>query len=186
MSLLTPEEKAKVKAAHDKAIQQNPVLEQKMKEAKQAIEVARKEMHAAMIKVDPSVEPILAKMMPPKWGEKHAEGSASGVNQAPGGIGKPWNQGGPGGDHGKGMANLSESERQQLRSVREQVKQDPAVVAAHEAVKNAATPEAREEAQNTLRDAMHAAMVKADPSIEPILEKMRPGGSAQPLPSPSN
>ena len=175
MGALSPAERAQVKAAHDKAIQQDPSLEQKMKETRQAMESARKEMHAAMIKADPSVEPILAKMMPPRWVEKH-QGSGPDANHV--------SQGGGGADKGKGLANLTESERQQVMALREQVKQDPSVVAAHEAVKNATTPEAREQAHGKLRDAVHAAMIKADPSIEPILEKMHPGGAAQSSPTP--
>ena len=184
MTALSPEEKTKVKAAHDKAIQQDPTLEQKMKDARQAMENARQEMHAAMIKVDPTVEPILAKMMPPKWGGRHEGGGAPAPNQSPGVGAKPWHQGGQSGEHGKGMENLNESERQKLMSLRETVKQDPAVQAAHEALKSAATPEAREQEQQKLRDAMHAAMIKADPSIEPILEKMHPGAPPQPSLSP--
>jgi len=64
MGGLSPAEKAQVKAAHDKAIQQDPSLEQKMKDARQAMESARKEMHAAMIKADPAIAPILEKMHP--------------------------------------------------------------------------------------------------------------------------
>jgi hypothetical protein len=184
MAVLSPEEKARVKSAHDKAIQQDPSLEQKMKDARQAMESARKEMHAAMIKADPSVEPILAKMMPPRWGEKHDGKGVQGGKQGGEQVAKPSGQGGPGGDKGKGMANLTESERQQVMALREQVKQDPAVIAAHEAVKSAATPEAREQAHGKLRDAMHAAMIKADPSIAPILEKMHPGSAPQSSPTP--
>jgi len=184
MGGLSPAERAQVKAAHDKAIQQDPSLEQKMKDARQAMESARKEMHAAMIKADPSVEPILAMMMPPRWGDKHDGNGVQGVKQGGEQGAKPWGQGGPGGEKGKGMANLTESERQQVMALREQVKQDPGVIAAHEAVKSATTPEAREQAHGKLRDAMHAAMIKADPAIAPILEKMHPGSAPQSSPTP--
>lgn len=72
------------------------------------------------------------------------------------------------------MANLSEAERQQVKAAHEQVKNDPAVAAAREAMKSAATPEARQAAEKTLHQASRDAMVKADPSIEPILEKLHP------------
>jgi hypothetical protein len=41
--------------------------------------------------------------------------------------------------------------------------QDPAVQAAHEKMR---------QAHKEFRDAMHAAMLKADPSIQPILSKI--------------
>jgi hypothetical protein len=175
ISVLTPDERDKVKAAHDKAIELDPTLDQKMKEAHQLMESARKEMHAAMIKADPSVEPILAKMMTHRGGKKNERSTSSPDSKQAGGAADA---------HRKGMANLSESERQQLMSLREQVKQDPSVVAAHEAVKNASTPDAREKAHAALRSAIDAAMIKADPGIEPILAKMHQEGAAQPSPSP--
>ena len=194
MANLSEAERAQVKAAHDKAIQQNPALDQKMKAAHQAMEEAKKAMHDAMVAVDPTVEPILAKMMPPKWSGKHdgapanqvtQNGSSpSGTNASPG-I-RPWQQ--PGHHEPAGMANLTESERQQLKSLHEQVKNDPAVLAAKEAKQNATTPEARHAAEESLQQAMHGAMMKANPSIEPILTKLHPmgngGGVVQPTPTP--
>ncbi len=84
MAKLSDEERAQVKAAHDKAIQHDPSLDEKMvtahrammeamkaahlameeamKPAHLATEEAEKSMHDAMIAADPSVEPILSKM----------------------------------------------------------------------------------------------------------------------------
>ena len=197
---LSDAERAQVKAAHDKAIQQNPTLDQKMKAAHQAMEDARKSMHDAMVAIDPSVEPTLAKMMPPKWAGKH-EGTGNQVGRntvvSPTATpsrtnantnANPWQQ--PVHHEPAGMARLTESERQQLKSLHEQAKNDPAVLAAKEAKRNAATPEARHAAEESLHQAMNAAMIKADPSIEPILAKLRPdanggGASGQSAPSPS-
>jgi hypothetical protein len=72
------------------------------------------------------------------------------------------------------MANLSDAERQQLKALHEQVKNNPAVTAAREAMKSASTPEARRDAEKALHEVRRDAMVKADPSIKPILEKLRP------------
>src|SRR5215471_16961710 len=59
------------------------------------------------------------------------------------------------------LANLSPEERQKLQAARQKAMQDPSVQAAH--------------------DKMHAAMLKADPSVQPILDKIpaqrRRGGS---------
>lgn len=163
---LSEEDRQKVKAAHDTAIQKDPTLEQGMKDARQAMEKARKAMQDAMVAVDPSVAPILAKMNPKQGGpdQKGPEGNGP----------KPWKRGGP----GQGMANLTESEREQLKAAHEKVKNDPSVVAAHEAKKNATTPEARHAAEEALHKAGREAMIKADPSIAPILEKLHPSGGS--------
>lgn len=171
MAGLTREEKDRVKAAHDKAVAQDPTLEQKMEEAHKA-------MYDAMVAVDPSVAPILDKMKPGKMGkmgEKH-DGPPSSDQKGK----KDGNKGdnGQAGDsrHGPpGMASLTESERGQLKALHEQVKSDPAVSAAREAVQNAATPDARRSAEEAAKQVVHDAMIKADPSVEPILEKLRAG-----------
>ena len=180
MANLSDTERAQVKAAHDKAIQQDPELDQKMKTAHQAMEEAKKSMHDAMIAVDPTVEPILAKMMPPKWAGKHESGQSGPSSQS--GIASPssstnanaW-------QHFRhhepaGMANLTESERQQLKSLHEQVKNDPAVIAAKEAKRSATNPEARHTAEESMHQVINDAMIKADPSVEAILEKLHPPG----------
>lgn len=142
------------------------------------MEAARKEMNDAMIKADPSVEPILAKIMPPKRDWKQNGGANQGGKEAS----RPWKHDGSG---GKGMANLSEAERQQVKTLHEQVKNDPAVAAAREAMKSAATPEARQAAEKALHQASREAMLKADPSIEPILEKLNPKAAERPSATPA-
>ena len=61
------------------------------------------------------------------------------------------------------LANLSPEERQKLQAARQKAIQDPAVQAAHEKMRAA---------HKEFRDAMHAAMLKADPSIQPILNRI--------------
>ena len=61
------------------------------------------------------------------------------------------------------LANLSPEERQKLQPAREKAMQDPAVQAAHDKMR---------QAHKDFRDAMHAVMLKADPSILPILNKI--------------
>jgi hypothetical protein len=89
------------------------------------------------------------------------------------------------------MANLTESERQQLKSLHEQVKNDPAVIAAKQAKRSATNPEARHAAEESMHQVINDAIIKADPSVEAILEKLHPsggtggGGAGQPSASPS-
>jgi hypothetical protein len=64
MANLTRTERIQVKLAHDKAIQQKPELDQKIKAARLIMEEARKSTYQARVEVDPNVEPLLEKMMP--------------------------------------------------------------------------------------------------------------------------
>jgi hypothetical protein len=61
-------------------------------------------------------------------------------------------------------ANLSEAERAKLRAAHQKAMSDPTVKAAHEKLR---------QARHEFREVMHPAMVKADPSVQPILEKLR-------------
>jgi hypothetical protein len=65
----------------------------------------------------------------------------------------------------QGLSNLSPDERQKLQAARQTAMQDPAVQAAHDKMR--AT-------HKEFHDAMRAAMLKADPSIQPILNKIPP------------
>jgi hypothetical protein len=178
MSQLSDAERSQLKAAHDKAIEQDPTLQEKMKEAYDTMEAARQGMNDAMVKFDPGVEAILAKIVPPK-----REWKKEGWPNQGGKTLRPWKYDSPG---GKGMANLSVAERQRVKVLHEQVKNNPAIVAARDAMKQATTPDARKEAARNLYQARRGAMVKADPSIEPILEKLRPQAAEQPNTTPAD
>jgi Heavy-metal resistance len=84
---------------------------------------------------------------------------------APVSQGQPSDQPGKGWrhNHEERFANLSPEERQKVEAAHQKAMQDPAVQAAHEKMR---------QAHRELYDAMHAAMLKADPSIQPILDKM--------------
>lgn len=186
MPLLTKEERQQLKAAHDAAIQQDPSLKQKIEAAHQAMEAASRAMSDAMIKIDPSIAPIMAKIAPKKWERRFCPPSAtntntsgnSGTNKQNQNMTAPnaqWHH--QGGMH-QGFANLSPAEQSQLKAAREQAKNDPAVIAAQAAIKSSSTPAERHAAGEVMRQVMHDAMIKADPSIAPILEKLY-GPSAQ-------
>jgi len=64
------------------------------------------------------------------------------------------------------FANLSADEREKLKAARQKAMQDPLVQAAQEK---------RRQADKEFHDALHASMLKADPSIQPILDKMPKG-----------
>jgi hypothetical protein len=62
-------------------------------------------------------------------------------------------------------ANLSEEDRARLRAAHQKAMADPAVRAAQERLR---------QARREFRELMRPAMLRADPSIQQILDKMRP------------
>jgi|SRR5947209_1985302 len=79
------------------------------------------------------------------------------------------NNGGPGrgGRWQQRLANLSPEEREKLKAARQKAMQDPSVQAAHEKMR---------QARREFMASMRAAMLKADPAIQPVLEKIpKPG-----------
>ncbi|MEY2479656.1 MAG: hypothetical protein QOI04_583 [Verrucomicrobiota bacterium] len=75
--------------------------------------------------------------------------------------GKGWHK-----HHGERFANLSPEEREKLKAAHQKAMQDPALQAAHVKMR---------QARKEFRDAMHAALLKADPSIQPVIDKMKAG-----------
>ena len=59
--MLTQDERAELKAAHDAAIKADPSLETDGKALQEQFKAYEKKMHDAMVAADPKVEPILAK-----------------------------------------------------------------------------------------------------------------------------
>ena len=76
-------------------------------------------------------------------------------------AGKGWHR-----HHGERFANLSPDEREKMKAAHQKAMQDPAVQAAHAKMR---------QAHKEFREAMHAAMLKADPSIRPVIDKMKAG-----------
>ncbi|MEY2488664.1 MAG: hypothetical protein QOC70_606 [Verrucomicrobiota bacterium] len=62
-------------------------------------------------------------------------------------------------------ARLTEEERSKLKAAHQKAMADPAVWAARERLR---------QARREFREIMRPALLKADPSLQPILEKMRP------------
>lgn len=79
----------------------------------------------------------------------------------------------------KALANLSDAERQQLKAAMHGIKDDPRLAAAHQAIREAQTKEARAEAKSAARQLRHDLLLKADPTLGPILDKIHPGKPAR-------
>ena len=62
------------------------------------------------------------------------------------------------------LANLTDDERSRLRAAHQKALSDPAVQAAREKLK---------QARREFREVLRPALLKADPSIQPILDKLR-------------
>ena len=71
------------------------------------------------------------------------------------------------GGHMKAISKLTPEERQKLKAAHQAALQDPAVKSAEAQKGNG------KEGKRAYREAVRAAMLKADPSVQPILEKMR-------------
>jgi hypothetical protein len=61
-------------------------------------------------------------------------------------------------------ASLSEEERSKLKAAHQKAMEDPAVRAAHDRLK---------QARREFREVMRPAMLKADPTLQPIFDKLR-------------
>ncbi len=156
---LSPEIRERFEAARAKALE-DPALkalkEQAEKSNKEFFEALRKRMN----EVDPGLEALVR-------GKGKPEGSREG---------RQWNRDGKNaGDREKrGPARLDEGERQRLMTAREAAKADPAVQAAKKKLKEAATPEERRAAFKEFSKTLREAILKADPTMESLLDKMPP------------
>lgn len=151
LAMLTADERAKLKAAH-RAAMQDPAVQAAKAQRDENRRAFRQTLRAAMLKADPSVGPVLDKLRAARGGR---------------------------GGHAmrerlhRRLAALDETERAKLRAAHEGVKDDPAVAAARTQMERAATPEDRRQAHRLMAEAMRNAMLRNDPTVGPILEKMR-------------
>lgn len=74
--------------------------------------------------------------------------------------------------HKKNLANLTHAERAQFKAAMRQVKGDPQLASARQARKEAQTKESRVAARESMRNTRRDLLLKADPALAPILEKM--------------
>lgn len=154
---LPPEVRQRFETARNQALE-----DPKIKELRSNVEAANRQffdaMRKKMLEIDPGLKDIV---------EQQARGAGKGPKEEKEGRRE-------GGGRDAGFANLTDAEKQQLMAAREKAKSDPAVLAAGKAKDEASTPEARKATGEEFRKAMHVAMLKADPSIGPVLEKMTP------------
>ena len=144
---LTPDEQQRLQAAREKA--KNDPTVRSLKEAHDALEKQLETaMRAAMLSADSSLGPVLDKIKAARDRAKDMRGK---------------------------FESLTPEQKQQLKAARSTAKDDPAVQAAREKMRDAQGPEARREAGREMHQAMKAAMLKADPTLAPLLEQLGPG-----------
>jgi spore coat protein CotF len=151
--MFSPEEREKLKAAREKAMQDPKVktAQENMKAANEVFAAARKQ---ALLAQDPSLGPVLDKL-------------ETAMKQNPPGPQGAGAQAGPPGRGGRRMEaalnSLTPEERQKFQAANQKIKDNPDVVSAREK---------KMQADKQFAAAMHDAMLAADPTLEPLLKKM--------------
>lgn len=181
---LSPEIRQRFEEVREKAMQ-DPALQELRKTADKANRDFFKAVRDKMMELDPGLVDIVKNNTGggPGKGPKKNEVAAAGPQADT--LASAGKQGGPKGENKgrgwrgpkegpSGLAGMTDAERQQYMAARETAKNDPAVQAAEKKKQDAPTPEARQAAADEYRKAMSAAIVKADPSLAPLVEKMTP------------
>jgi hypothetical protein len=151
MAGLPPEEAQRLAAAREKA-KDDPTV-RSLTEARDALDTQLENaMSAAILAADPGLAPALEKV-------KQSRERAKGMRDR--------------------FESLTPEQRQQLRAARMAAKDDPEVVAAREKMKAAESPEARREAGQAMQQAMKAAILKKDPDLAGLLDKLGPSPGAE-------
>ncbi len=168
---LSPENRARFEEARKKALE-DPKINELREKAESSNREFFEAMRARMNEIDPGLEQILK--------DSREEGQGEG-----GGKDGKSRRGGPGGE--EGMASLTEAERLRLNAAREVAKTDPSVQAAEKKRSEAKTPEERHTAGREFAKSVREAILKLDPSMQSILDKVNPGkkggkGDQQPPP----
>jgi hypothetical protein len=157
---LTPEERQKLHAAREKALKDANVAAA-LDDKKSVDREFRETTRAALLKEDASLGPILDKIKGP--GHRHPDRAGSSPSPAPTSDASQIDEDRADNTGGGRFADLSKDEREKLRTAMQKIRNNPDVTAAHER---------KIKADKAFRDAMHTAMIAADPSIEPLLKKI--------------
>ena len=151
---LPPEIRQRFDAARSKALE-----DPELRALKNKMDAAGREFFQAMRAKMQEIDPGLSELVKEQAGWKDRKDNKDGKNR-PAPDGPKW-------------GNLSEAERDQLKAARAKAKEDPTVQAADKKKDAATTPADRKAASDEYRQAMRAAMVKADPSVEAVLQKLK-------------
>lgn len=155
---LPPEMRERFRAAREKALQ-DPKLQELRRNAERANKEFFKGMRERMLKIDPELAEIVRKRV----FERKAW--------------KTWRDE----DGGSAFGSLTVGEREQLISTMEKASKDPAVQSAKERKRDALTSQERSTASQEYRRILQNAMIKIDPSVGRLFDKM---SARRPQPPP--
>ncbi len=156
---LSPENRTRFEEARKKALE-DPKIVALREKAESSNREFFDAMRAKMNEIDPGLEQILKDSRSDDRGEGGGKDGKS-------------RRDGRGGE--QGISSLTEPERQRLIAAREVAKADPSVQAAEKKRTEAKTPEESHEAGREFGKAVRDAILKLDPSMESILDKVNPG-----------
>ena len=148
---LPPEMRERFEAAREKAMQ-----DPKLRELRRTAERAKRDFFKAMRTKMMEIDPALAELVRKRVFERKARRAWKDEDGTP------------------GFDSLSPDEREKFLAALERANDVPAVQAAKEKKWDAITPAERTAAREVYRKAMQEAMVKIDPSLAPILQKLTP------------
>ena len=146
---LPPEMRERFEAAREKAMQ-----DPKLRELRRTAEKAKRDFFKAMRTKMMEIDPTLADMVRKRVIERKARRAWKDEDGTP------------------GFDSLNRDEREKLLAALERAHDDPTVQAAKEKKWDAITPAERTVAREVYRKAIQEAMIKVDPSLAPILEKL--------------
>lgn len=167
---LPPEDRRKLMQARRTALADPAVQAAKADGDKQAL---RRAMRETMLRDDPSLAPLLAKA---RAGAVRGAATTSQPG-APGLMAADAQRGG--GAMEKRIAFLPEDERAKLRQAYTAARTDPQLATQRQQWLSAPTTEAKAQAAKSYREAVRNAMLRNDPSIAPILQKVQDHAAAE-------
>jgi hypothetical protein len=166
MEAIPEELRDRFKTARDAAMADSAIQDLK-KKADEASDTFRSAVRETMVKSDPELA-ASAKKIADKWKENFRSGP-------------------PPKDKRKQLESviqtLPSAEKDKFEKAREIARQTPAVQTAEAKMKNAQNPQDRQASAMEYHEAMRTAILTADPTLAPVIDKIRNGMQAAPLKS---
>jgi hypothetical protein len=165
MEALPEELRDRFKTARDAAMT-DPTIQDLKKKADEASDAFRSAVRASMVKSDPELAATVQKIAD-KWKDNRAGNSPKDKRKQFESV----------------VQSLPPVEKDKFEKAREIAQQAPAVQTAEAKMKNAPNPQDREAAAMEYHEAMRNAILIADPTLAPVIDKIRSGMQAAPLKS---
>ena len=165
MEAIPEELRDRFKSARDTAMA-DPAIQDLKKKADEASDAFRSAVRASMMKSDPELAATVQKIAD-KWKENRSETPPKEKRKQLESV----------------IQSLPPAEKDKYEKAREIARQAPAVQTAEAKMKNAQDPQDRQAAAMEYHEAMRNAILTADPTLAPVIDKIRFGMQAAPLKS---